>query len=338
MVITDPRQPDDPIVFANDAFLSLSGYERHEILGRNCRFLQGPGTDREEVDRMRRALAAGEGVEVELLNYRKDGSTFWNALVISPVRDEAGAVLHHFASQSDVSDKKAAQAALAGANETLEGEVARRTRDLQRALEQKSILLHEVDHRVKNNLQVVTSLMLLKARRIGDERAQAVLHTMAERIGALAAAHRLLYPADDVRGFDVEEFVRELAGDLVAAHGEGRVRLDLAVDPVRVGAAKATPLALLVHELLSNALRFAFPGGRPGRLSVAATKLGSEFRIVVEDDGVGMDGGAGTEESFGRTLIDMVVRQLRARIAFEDARPGTRAVVMMPLDSEEAHG
>ncbi len=90
LLICDRGQPDAPIVFANEAFSRITGYAREEILGRNCRFLQGPGTDRAAVARLRAAIEAGRPVAVELLNYRKDGRPFWNALRIAPVAEEAG--------------------------------------------------------------------------------------------------------------------------------------------------------------------------------------------------------------------------------------------------------
>lgn len=85
MVVTNPRLPDNPIVYANSAFTDLCGYQKHEIVGKNCRFLQGEGTDRLSVERLKHAIAANEEIEVDLLNYRKDGSTFWNRLLVSPV-------------------------------------------------------------------------------------------------------------------------------------------------------------------------------------------------------------------------------------------------------------
>ena len=198
MLITDPHQPDHPIIFVNDAFTALTGYGREEVLGRNCRFMQGPQTSRAEVARISAAVARGEDVEVEILNYRKDGAPFWNRLFVSPVHNEAGELVYFFASQVDVSDKREAQAELQRSRDELEAEVQRRTSDLQAALDQKTVLLHEVDHRVKNNMQVVSSLVLLKARRVRDAAAQQVLNNMAERISALATMHRLLYPAGDV--------------------------------------------------------------------------------------------------------------------------------------------
>jgi PAS domain S-box-containing protein len=335
MCMTDPRRPDNPIILVNDAFTALTGFPREEAVGRNCRFLQGPDTDAGDVARMSEALRAGQGIELEILNYRKDGTPFWNALVISPVRDGSGEVAYYFASQHDVSEKRLAQIELARSKSLLETQVAHRTQDLRQALDQKITLLHEVDHRVKNSLQVVNSLVLLKARRIKDARAREALLQMAERIGALSTAHRLLYTAGDVSRFDVSEFVGDLAAVLLNGAG-APIALDLRVEPVAVPAAKAAPLALLLNEIMGNAVRHAFPDGRRGRLSVAGTKLDGEFRIVIEDDGIGTSPGAGSDESFGRILIDMLVRQLRAGILWEDAGPGTRAVVTMPLNAEEA--
>ena len=102
MVITDPRQPDNPVVFVNDAFCRLSGYPREEILGRNCRFLQGPETDPDTVRRIRAAVQVPEPIEVEICNRRKDGELFWNHLLLAPVRDAAGQLAFFFASQVDV--------------------------------------------------------------------------------------------------------------------------------------------------------------------------------------------------------------------------------------------
>ncbi|MGC6399864.1 histidine kinase famiy protein [Sphingomonas sp. FW199] len=112
MIVTDPHQPDNPILFCNNAFERMTGYAQAEIVGRNCRFLQGPETDPAAIQLVREAIARREEVAVEILNYRKNGSTFWNALFVSPIFDEAGELLYFFASQLDISRRKEAEEAL----------------------------------------------------------------------------------------------------------------------------------------------------------------------------------------------------------------------------------
>ena len=102
MIISDPRQADNPVVFANDAFCRLSGYTRDEILGRNCRFLQGPQTDPDTVRRIRAAVKAVEPIEIDIRNHAKSGQPFWNRLLMAPVFDGAGRLAYFFASQVDV--------------------------------------------------------------------------------------------------------------------------------------------------------------------------------------------------------------------------------------------
>lgn len=129
MLITDPRQPDNPIVFVNDAFFKLTGYSREETLGRNCRFLQGQGTNADDIDRVRQSINARQPIEVDLLNYRKDGTTFWNRLLISPVFD-GGKLTYFFASQFDVTPERDKMQRLTDDRESLEKEVQRRAFDL----------------------------------------------------------------------------------------------------------------------------------------------------------------------------------------------------------------
>lgn len=110
ILITEPTCPDNPIVFANPGFERLTGYPPGEILGRNCRFLQGPGTDPATVAEIRRAVRERQSVAVEILNYRKDGTPFWNALTVSPIRDEAGQLTHFVGVQTDVTERRQLEA------------------------------------------------------------------------------------------------------------------------------------------------------------------------------------------------------------------------------------
>lgn len=141
MIITDPNQPDNPIVFANDAFLRLTGYDRDEIVGRNCRFLQGPLTNPEDVAKLRDSVARRSQIELDLINHRKDGSTFHNRVLISPVFDEDGHLTYFFASQFDVTLERERLVRLQQDHDKLEQEVARRTHELFLAEERQSFTL-----------------------------------------------------------------------------------------------------------------------------------------------------------------------------------------------------
>jgi len=112
MIVTDPNQPDNPIIFANPAFLQMTGYEADEVLGRNCRFLQGPDTDRDTVAEIAHAIRQQRETSVEIINYKKNGSAFWNALFISPVLDGDGVLRYYFASQLDVTRRRDAEEGL----------------------------------------------------------------------------------------------------------------------------------------------------------------------------------------------------------------------------------
>lgn len=333
MIITDPRRPDNPIVFANDAFLRLTGYERQEVLGKNCRFLQGPETDRMAVEQVREAIASRSDISIDLLNYRKDGSTFWNALYISPVSNDKGELQFFFASQLDVSDRKLSEHRMSADKERFEKAVRERTKELEAALEAQTTLLHEVDHRVKNNLQMISSLIIMQRRTIKDEGIRQSLTTMLERIEALSTVHRRLYQSKDVSRFDVSDFARDLISDLLTASGRSEITSKLDLDPIVVPAEKATPVALMVNELVTNALKHAFKekpdGSIAGSIGIKMSQPDGHLNIEVTDDGVGMaDSNDGA--SFGMRLIKSLGRQLHADIEWRDAGPGTRVVIRMP--------
>jgi len=112
MIVTDPNQSDNPIVFANPAFINMTGYGWDELIGRNCRLLQGPDTDRETIAEVRRAVEQRCETSVEILNYKKNGAAFWNALFVSPVYDNAGNLIYFFASQLDVTRRRDAEEGL----------------------------------------------------------------------------------------------------------------------------------------------------------------------------------------------------------------------------------
>jgi PAS domain S-box-containing protein len=365
MLITDARRADNKIIFANDAFLELTGYTREEVAGRNCRFLQGPLTDRAAVHAIRASIAARKDIKIDILNYRKDGSTFWNALYISPVLNEAQEVVYHFASLLDITERIEAQQRVEEQKEAFEREVQRRTHELQIALEERervnadlqnavraqTLLLNEVDHRVKNNLQMISSLIVMQSRNIPDPEIRKSLLSMLERVEALSALHRRLYQSGDVSRFDLAEFSRDLARDLLNASNKPYVRLEFDLEPAEVPAERAAPIALMVNELVTNSLKHAFVENRPGRIALTVKRLDGHFCITVEDDGVGMkhdghdgqvahasqgEGAASGPDgvrpgSFGKSLVEALGRQVRATTQWQHGNPGTRVEIRWPF-------
>ncbi|MHB9881149.1 PAS domain-containing protein [Pacificimonas sp. ICDLI1SI03] len=332
MVITDPSQDDNPIVFCNVAFQELSGYDREEIIGRNCRFLQGPKTDRESVAQVREAIAKGDDISIDLLNYRKDGSTFWNALYLSPVRSDDGDIKFFFASQLDVTDRVESQRLANERKEVVEQEVERRTADLKAALEAKTILLHEVDHRVKNNLTMIGSLLRLQVRTIKHPETSAKLGSMLERVDALAAVHRQLYQASDVGQFDIGNFVKNLAADIIGSSGRSDISVEISANSMMVPAANASALGLILNEILTNAIKHAFAEGRSGTLSIVTGTQGADIGFVkICDDGPGLSADQSLKK-MGTTLINRLSTQADATAVWTDNCPGTCVTVSFPVD------
>jgi two-component sensor histidine kinase len=253
------------------------------------------------------------------------------------VSSNEGETVYFFASQLDVTDR--IDALLQTRNEKLhfEREVAKRTRELTEALAAKTMLVHEVDHRVKNNLQMIASLLTMQTRAIVDPTAREAMKTMLTRIEALGTVHKRLYQSQDVRRFDVAEFARELASDLVRGSGRAGIRLHFDLEAVEVPVEKAPPIALIMNELITNALKHAFPGEGPGRLSIVVKPEGDHFGIRIIDDGVGMPAEVVGHRSFGKRLIESLARQLNARIAWQPAgtgaRPGTWIDIRLPLET-----
>jgi sigma-B regulation protein RsbU (phosphoserine phosphatase) len=147
ITISDPRQPDNPIIYANAGFERLTGYATSEVVGRNCRFLQGPGSDPDAVREIREAIQEGRPCTVELLNYRKEGTPFWNRLAITPLRDAAGRVTHFAGIQSDITPLRETQERLQAANDRLVQFERRITRELDQARQaQRSLLPSTLPH------------------------------------------------------------------------------------------------------------------------------------------------------------------------------------------------
>jgi len=209
---------------------------------------------------------------------------------------------------------------------------------LDAAVAQQELLMQEIHHRVKNNLQVVASLLNLQASRIRLPEARAEFQAARDRVRTLATLHRHLYAHGEVHTIDMREFLIELCSQLFQAMGEKageRLRLEIEAPELKMSSDQAVPLALIVTEAVSNALKYAFPGGRRGSIWVHLTADLDHAELEIRDDGVGIPAGrvetaAGTRDGIGIQLIRGFARQLGATLNVEEGS-GTRYKVCLPL-------
>lgn len=225
----------------------------------------------------------------------------------------------------------------------LEERVCERTASLRAALGQrdtalaeKDLLMREVNHRVKNSLQVVSGLLALQGQNAGSADLRAQLGAAGRRVRAVSDIHQLLYKVEDLRVIPFHDYLAALCRDLersVLAE-EGDWRVELAVEPVEVPSDQAVPLGLIANELLMNAIKHAYPDGGPKPLTVGLARTGAGvLRLTVEDRGVGMPAGFDWRRSasLGMRLVHALAGQLGAALTAEAGAPGVRFSVEVPL-------
>lgn len=201
------------------------------------------------------------------------------------------------------------------------------------ALEEKNTLLKEVYHRVKNNLQVVQSLLSLQGRKVRDDSARAALQEMAQRVRSMALVHEHLYRSSNLSAVPLGDYVRALARQLTQGTEKppGEVRVTVEAPDIEVGMDTAIPLGLLLTELISNSFKHGFPGGRPGTIAVSFAAVPAGTKVSVADDGVGLPPGFDPAQtpSMGLQLASSLARQLGGELSFQSG-PGTVAWLVVP--------
>ena len=168
MLVTDAALPGNPILFANDAFVGLSGYTIDELVGQDPHFMNGEQTDPQAIQKYQTAIAEGRDETLEILQYRKDGTPFWAMLYASPLNDDQGTVRNHFLSYLDITRRYDAEENLRALTLELEERVAARTEELKKLVAEREMLLVEVNHRAKNSLTIASALLGIQRRRQSD--------------------------------------------------------------------------------------------------------------------------------------------------------------------------
>jgi PAS domain S-box-containing protein len=300
------------MTLVNSQTEQLFGYSRAELLGQPVEmlvperfwalhprhregFFQTPTT---------RAMGAGR----DLFGLCKDGREVPIEIGLNPLRTEEGPLV--LASIIDITER--AQAA----------------QRLMNSLREKEVLLREIHHRVKNNLAVINSLLYLQSSTTQDEQTLRMLQSCRDRVYSMALVHERLYRSEDLASVDFAEYTEELTNQLFRNHvlSADTIQLKLEVEKIPLDIDRAIPCGLILNELISNALKHAFPNGRSGeiRVSLQRTKNGGLI-LSVADNGVGLPDEATlqTRRSLGMRLVHSLATQLDTQIEFLHRDPGT---------------
>jgi PAS domain S-box-containing protein len=296
--------PDGTLLEANQTALDFGGLTLEDVRNRpfwEARWWTGSEQTQGQLKAAIAQAAAGEFVryEVDVLGAGDTVATIDFSL--KPIKDETGKVILLIPEGRDISDRKQAEA------------------ELQASLKEKEILLKEVHHRVKNNLQIIYSLLRLQRRTLKDPQAVQSLLDSQGRIESIALVHEKLYRAGNLATVDFAEYIPGLVTNLLSSYNtqSKQIALDIAIAPITLDIDKAVPCGLIINELISNSLKYAFPTQDTGTIEVAMyTDEAAKIILLIKDDGVGLPPGFDIAQanSLGLQLVQDFVDQLKGTI------------------------
>ena len=328
MVIVDH---EGNITLINGQVEKMFGYSREELVGRPVEVLV-PQRFREQHFRFRRAFLSSPqarpmGAGRDLYGLRKDGGEVPIEIGLNPLETQLGRFV--LSSVVDITERKRSEQErtlfvqkLQTFNLELEEQVRNRTAELSRTLKEREVLLQEVHHRVKNNLQIISSLINVQARSLEHGTGRDALEECQGRIQAIALIHEKLYQSRDYANIPFSEYARALAENVFHATDASsqNVLLDLDIEDCAIAVDKAIPCGLILNELISNARRHAFCDGRSGKIRVELEKTEDHsLRLTISDDGMGLPSGfdLGKGGSLGLQLVRMLVKQIDGKLTVE---------------------
>jgi len=309
------RLEDGLFLDVNEGFCTITGYQPEEVIGRTSQEL-GIWVNREGWERLVAEInRCGCVTDLEAEFRRKDGSVLTGQMSARVIEIEGEPCIVNIV--RDVTEK-------------------RRGDELMRAsLEEKTVLLQEVHHRVKNNLQIISSLLELQSGLIVDEHFRRYVLDSQNRIMAMALVHEKLYQSERFASINFGDYIDDLAHSLFAGHVKDSNLIQIRVDAgdFSLGIDEAIPCGLIVNELVSNSLKHAFPDGRSGEVTVLC-HAGDDGRIAltVADTGIGLPPGLdlGIAETLGLQLVTMLVKQLNGTVEMNSGQSGTEFGITFP--------
>lgn len=284
----------------------IKGYKAHEIIGQHFSVFY-PEEDKHVKPPKELEIAIRVGkFEEEGWRVRKDGSQFWANVVITALRDRQGQLLGFSKVTRDLTERR------------------KTDERLKASLAEKEVLLKEIHHRVKNNLQITSSLLRIQSGYIGDPRAKALFSESQNRIRSMALVHEKLYQSKDLARINFLEYAQDLVHLLFRSYGADPQRISLTIDgdTVIMGADAAVPAGLILNELVSNSLKHAFPDDRRGAIGIRVKNDNGLTTLSVRDDGVGLpqDLDIHKTDSLGLLLIRNLTAQLNGHLGLTQDR------------------
>jgi PAS domain S-box-containing protein len=301
------------ILDANLTLARMLGQDREALLKEPLgHFVLADDLDLYELHR-EQLVSTGTAQARDLRMRRSDGAPFWAQLQATAALNADGVPVSHLVI-SDITDRKEAE------------------EQLRHSLLEKDVMLKEIHHRVKNNLQVVCSLLNLQAKRITDPETRVMFEESRDRVMSMALVHERLYQSKHLANIDFKEYLHRFAAGIAATYNQPQITIDVGMDNIALTVNVGIPCGLIVHELLSNALKYAFPHGRPGRvaLGISLNEQGHKV-LVVEDDGIGFPAEVDFRNtpSLGMQIVMGLVGQIHGTIELSRAA-GTRFCITFP--------
>jgi PAS domain S-box-containing protein len=271
--------------------------------------------DREEAKaQLQRMVTSRERCEIECRIRTRDGSLAWIALYGRAMTGPDGNPTHIVGFVMDVTERKNSEEAL------------------RTSLNEKDILLKEVHHRVKNNMQVISSLLSLQSSHVRDKFDAELFHESQMRVKSMAIVHERLYRSPDLSSIDFGDYAQAIVDELLHSYRKAGIEYRTTIDRLRFGVDTAIPCGLLINELVTNAIKHAFPNGREGHIEISAMRGDGCINVSVSDNGVGLPENFDftSEGTLGVTIIRALAEQLEGTLS-HDRSGGTRITISFPL-------
>ncbi len=298
------------ILYVSPAYEQMWGRPCEQLYGDRQSWIDSiEPEDRETVLAKMSKQVRGESTSVEYRIVQPDGSIRWIWDRSFPIKDEFGKVYRTAGIAEDITDRKLAEA------------------QIKASLQEKEILLKEVHHRVKNNMQVICSLLELQSQSINDAQTIDLFRESQNRISSMALIHEQLYQSEHLDQIDLAEYIQSLVANLLQSFGctNNGIHLNVNVAPIYFNIETAIPCGLIINELVSNSLKYAFPQGSKGEVGIQFSQLASkQFHLSISDNGIGLPPNfhLETTETLGLRLVRILTRQLKGVLEI-DRHQGT---------------